>query len=361
MTYEEVEQKDRVQKIHCETCDDLLEYLRPSHDRWLADDGQMAWLFRGHHQEEWILEPSALREKVEYFNPCKYKLHHTTLIETVMDEFIRPSDPVKVKRLSDLLTQAICEKTAILQFIEASDDVGLAIPDDHISRDFHLSDRDFLRKIFNGEWQSPYRRPPIDFVNFYNGFAFMPWYLHSDVVALAQHHGIPTRLLDWTENPWKAAYFAANDEADRKTGNIAIWAIHRATLSLSDLQMVKPRRNRIGFLHAQDGVFIYDVMGNKHYFDHGHWRTFENIIADLNDPSAGSGFPETEYWLRKITFPAAKAEELLLRLRAHKVEKRFLMPTYDNVARELHGRREIDARDWENKLGFAPQVRQRDE
>ena len=43
------------------------------------------------------------------------------------------------------------------------------------------------------------------------------------VLALAQHYGVPTTLLDWSLSPYVAAYFASHRQSDAES--LAVWAL----------------------------------------------------------------------------------------------------------------------------------------
>lgn len=76
--------------------------------------------------------------------------------------------------------------------------------------------RDF--KIMAAEYLSPLTRTPIDWL------------------FIAQHYGIPTRLLDWSENPLVALFFAtSNSDAEGHVWALNAWQLNLATISLGSV------------------------------------------------------------------------------------------------------------------------------
>jgi hypothetical protein len=68
-------------------------------------------------------------------------------------------------------------------------------------------------------------------------------------LALGQHHGLPTRLLDWTYSPHVALHFATN-ETDRYDKHGAIWC-------LDYVQAHEMLPQQLRYLLSQEGSFVF--------------------------------------------------------------------------------------------------------
>jgi hypothetical protein len=109
-------------------------------------------------------------------------------------------------------TQVTVEFETLRSFFVAADEAGLPLPEDS----------QLTRILLQSPVYSTHDWPRPELLS---------------VLALAQHHGLPTRLLDWTWDSQVAAFFAARDALKNKSDALAVWALSASTLHFEYLEI----------------------------------------------------------------------------------------------------------------------------
>ena len=292
--------------IRCKTAREFLDNLDLTHPRWFRQN----WIFRGQNDARWELIPSLFRHWDTHTNPG-------------------------------------LELGLIRLFISNANLANLPIPSDSLGYFYDIL-KPTVRQLSAGA--------NYDFSHV--------------VFAIAQHSGVPTRLLDFTHSPLMAAWFAieftklygslglAEDSlaeyfrrsADCYTSNgdleatmaelvnvvrlntrklpneVAVWALHAQDLGdFTSIRLLEHPYTQILPLRMQMGVFLCDTEFAEEDVQKGQeWPSLDAKLTTLIETDG----------IYKLTMPYSETEELHKLLTLHRFSPAVVTPSYEAVAQQ---------------------------
>ena len=159
--------------------------------------------------------------------------------------------------------------------------------------------------------------------------------------AILQHHGAPTRLLDWTKSPFVALYFAVIDRPEQDGG---IWWFNVGALmeQMDERSSFEKKIDNAGFgdyFQALKGpriLFPLDCYqkSQRMIVQQGAFTVCRNIMGDHGEiiSEALSGIDRAH---NLLVIPKEKKAELLRKLELFNITANSLFPGIDGLGRSV--------------------------
>lgn len=182
-----------------------------------------------------------------------------------------------------------------------------------------------------------------------------------DLMSLAQHYGIPTRLLDWSYDYKSALYFALKDILEKPCdADGVLWALNYKLFTnvnnygpvYNKLQFYRPEYSNNPNLKGQKGLFTYIVedtndLPNKSLdeilieeqkgnFEENYWHTGQ--FARITNISV----PENDFLFYRIKIPKDKKHSFLKALYRDGYSEEYLFPGYSGGVSAIKNRVKLD-------------------
>ncbi|MAN99778.1 FRG domain-containing protein [uncultured Roseovarius sp.] len=265
------------------------------------------YIFRGHSDDTYELVPSSIRraEKDKLWRICGL------------------GKPIEDQSEWELW-QSRAEYNLLREFYKIADRRGLYVPKSDRVRARLASTFD----MFNNVRLHPEKWLPNDLL---------------ELAGLAQHYGLPTRLLDWSYDPLIAAYFAAASAKPDKY--LSVWALDadamiymNETVHRSPLNIVTPPYHGNPNLAAQSGIFTsWSVVvrnplvldGNSPFVER---RSLDTLIKTHTSNNSWN-FHRSAFM--KFRLPSTHATDVLKILERAGYGPSRIFPGYGGVAKEV--------------------------
>jgi len=146
-------------------------------------------------------------------------------------------------------------------------------------------------------------------------------------LGLAQHHGLPTRRLDWSYNPYVALYFAVSQHQDTD-GKIS--ALHA-------VKMISAKRvtSENPLTQKRLGKFVPSIVTTRLAAQEGLFTLHPNVENSLEDDI------RADWTLEEILIPSVAKELLQYYLYRMGVHQGSLFPDVDGLANHIRWKHSV--------------------